>query len=330
MHRVVIALVFLAACGKKETAGTTGSGSPVGSSSGSAVTPAPSIDAAPPDAAVAALTGPGYELAAAASTPPPAGSLVGKEPPTAESLHVELSYALAKWAANPRDKALYAKDFGGRDIADGRVELVGYDEWLKKLPATPALTKNPSAEVWLDPGTRITLGEAKVNISYIYDDKDQYRELMWRREGTTWLLYKEQVNSQNSRNDNLMSLRHWFPADAAPLGKELTARFRIENSFAWIVVENGKGAQVVVDIWPEGTCMEVDPPAPDPKEKTKVPLAKLTCKDSGKGRDFTLVKLPDELSLRLSPAGEEAPMSTDHTIKIAKGAKVTWQKTAAP
>ncbi|HUS28572.1 MAG TPA: hypothetical protein VMZ53_08685 [Kofleriaceae bacterium] len=328
MHRVAIALALVAACGKKDDRAETGSAAPaVGSGasavgSGSSAVVAAVGDAATPDAAAAA-TGLGYELAAA-NIAPPAGSVAGTEPPTAESLHLELSYALAKWAANPRDKSLYAADFEGRDIADGRVDFVGYDEWMTKLPAKPAQTRNASIQSWLDPGTQVTLGEAKVHVSYIYDDKDQYRQLMWRREGATWHLYKEQVNSQNSRpDDKVLALRNWLPTDAKPLGKQLTVRFGIENMFAWIVVENGKGAQVVLDIWPEGTCTQVETPLPDPHFKEDVPLGKLTCKDSGAGKDFVLVKSDDELGLRLYPAGKDAPMSTDHTIMIAKGAKVT-------
>jgi hypothetical protein len=328
VHGAVIALLLVVACGKKDKPVETGSAAPVGSSSGSSV--APAIDAAPPDAAVSALTGPGYELAAAAASAPPTGSLVGKDPPTAESLHIEVSYALAKWAANPRDKTLYAKDFGGRNIADGRVEFVGYEEWLKLLPAKPAQLRNPSIKVWLDPGTTITAGEAKVNVSYFADGRDEYRELMWRREDGGWHLYKEQVNSMSGA-EKFMDLRNWLDPDAKILGKEVIARLGTENSFAWLVLENPTGAQVVIDIWPNGTCTEVDAPPPNPDDKASVPLGKLTCKDSGAGKDFVLMKAKDRVTLRIMPAGQTAPMSTDHAADVAKGAKVTFKKqTAAP
>src|ERR1041385_5787123 len=138
MWRLIFVVAVLAACGKKDKPADKGSAAPVAQVVSDAA-PAPVVDAAP-----APLTGPGYELAEAAATVPPAGSLVGKDPPTAESLHLELSYALAKWAANPRDKTLYTKDFGGRDEPDGRIDLVGYDEWMKKLPARPAQMANPA------------------------------------------------------------------------------------------------------------------------------------------------------------------------------------------
>jgi hypothetical protein len=181
--------------------------------------------------------------------------------------------------------------------------------------------RNPSIQLWLDPGTQVTAGEAKVNVSYYYDGKDQYRELMWRREGKAWQLYKESTNSEN-HNDKFMDLRNWLPSDAKGLGKDLTARFGIENTFAWLVLENPTGAQVVVDIWPWGTCSEVAAP--------KDALGKLTCKDAGEGKDFVLLKEKDELKLRIYPAGKDAPMSTDRSVDLAKGAKVTFKKTAAP
>jgi hypothetical protein len=82
-------------------------------------------------------------------TPPPT-TIVGSEPPTAESVHVEIAYALARWHVMPRDKSLYAADFGGRDIADAREPLVPYDTWLAKLPPTPALIQNASVSTWLE------------------------------------------------------------------------------------------------------------------------------------------------------------------------------------
>lgn len=319
MWKAIVVVAALAACGKKDK-----QAEPPAKGSGSAVAVV-MADAAPtPDAAPAKPSGPGYELAAA-NVPPPAGSLVGKEPPTAESLHLELAYALAKWAADPKDKSLYAKDFGGRDVADGRVDLVGYDEWMKHLPTPVARMQNPSIKTWLDPGTQLTLSEAKVNISYFYDGKDQYRELMWRREDKQWHLYKESTNSEN-HSEEYKPLRNWLPSDGKPIGKDVTARFAIENQFAWLVLENPTGAQVVVEIWPWGTCTQVEPPKPEETEKDKDLLGMLTCKDGGEGKDFTLWKLKDELALHLSPAGKDAPMSTDRTIDLAKGAKVTFKK----
>jgi hypothetical protein len=311
VHRLALVLALTGACGKKDKAAETGSASPTqGSSaagSGSAVVVA--ADAAAP----AKPSGPGYELAEA-NVAPPTGSVAGKDPPTAESLHVEMAYALAKWAADPRDRSLYTKDFAGRDVADGRVDLVGYDEWMKQLPAALAQTRNPSVEVWLDPGTQVPAGEAKVYISHFIDGKDQYRQLLWRREDHAFHLYSEKTNSENHA-ETFMDLRNLPSLDAKGLGKELAARFRIENQFAWLVLENPTGGQVVVDLWPWGTCSVAEVP--------KGALAKLTCKDAGAGKDFVIVRDKDTLNVHLSPAGKDAPSSTDRSVDLAKGAKLT-------
>jgi len=240
------------------------------------------------------------------------------EPPTAESVHVEIAYALARWHATPRDKVIYAADFGARDIADGREPLVPYDKWLEKLPATPAFIQNASVSSWLENKDRGE-NETRVNVSYFYGDgKDQYRELTFRREGGKQLLVKEQVSSENHRDKPHIS-RNWLPVDAEKLGKKVTARFGMEGDFAWAIVTNDKGEQVVADLWPEGPCEAIDLPSGAPKDA----IAMIRCKNTGEGHDFTMIAGKDELRIRRSPAGKDAPAGTDHEFRLAKGAKVT-------
>src|SRR4051812_23644703 len=102
MWRIVVVLAVIAACGKKDKPAAS-------SDTGSAEPVAPAVDV---------------------PTPGP-GSLVGKEPPTAESAHVELAFALARWAASER------ADIHGASI-----------------------------KTWLDPGTQLTLDESKVIVGH--------------------------------------------------------------------------------------------------------------------------------------------------------------------
>lgn len=287
--------------------------------------PSPASDKVTDKAVPAAEAGiaepPTQDATAAAQVAPdaalelPPGTLVGKDPPTAESVHVELSYAYERWRTNPRDPAQYARDFGGRNEPDARVALVGYDAWVQLLPATPAKTQNATIKTWLDPASGLAEGESKLNVSYFYDKRDEYRELMWRREDGKQLLVSEKVNSRSSR-DEWSPMRNWLPIDAAPLGKTLSVRFGAEGHFAWVVVMNDKRAQAIADLWPEGPCTEVDPP--------KGALGVLRCTNSGEGHDFMLVKEKTELVVRRSPAGKAAPMSTDRRFTLAPGAQVTY------
>src|SRR5688500_8749466 len=98
MQRLTIGALALIACsGKKEQ---------------------PPPDKTPPaDAATAGIDAIAAKAPVAIDAPAPAdaaviaNSLAGKEPPTTESVHVELGHAVRRWMANPRDRGLYAKDF---------------------------------------------------------------------------------------------------------------------------------------------------------------------------------------------------------------------------
>jgi hypothetical protein len=129
---------------------------------------------------------------------------------------------------------------------------------------------------------------------------------------------KEQVNSESHRDAPYIS-RNWLPANAEALGKNVTARFGMEGEFAWGVVTNAKGEQVVADLWPEGPCEGIELPPGSPKGA----IAMLRCKNSGEGHDFTMLAEKDSLKIRRAPAGKDAPSGTDREFRLAKGAKVT-------
>jgi hypothetical protein len=278
-----------------EAAGCTGSGGREACVVADAAVLAP-IDAAPPDAAIAVV-----------------------EPPTAESVHVEVGRAMRRWAKDPKDKSLYAKDFGGRAEPDGRVEPIGADAWIASLPASYKVGFS-EVKSWLDPNMKLGEGETKTHASFWYDGKDDYREIVWKRESGQQLLLSIKTNSRNSKEEKAWrDWRNYFPLDATSLGKQLTAWVRVEGDLAWLVVANDK-FQVVADLWPAaGSACTVVEPAPAGT------LAQLRCTGVGDGQDFTVARDKDTVAVRLTPAGKDAPMSTDRRIELTKGAKLAVQ-----
>ena len=293
MHRfsVVLALV---ACKHSKPATTEGSGSTL------PVAPEPAVVVkapAPPDAPAAVVA------------------------PTAESVHVEVGRAMRRWAKDPKDKTLYASDFGGRAEPDGRVEPIGADAWIAALPARSKIAFS-EVKSWLDPNMQLAEGTTKLMINYWYNGKDDYREVVWKRDGDEQKLLSLQTNSRNSMTEaDWRDWRNFYPLNAEALGKQLTAWVRVEGDLAWLVVGNGK-LQIVADLWPSpgSSCAVVEPvPAGT--------LAQVRC-SGGEGQDFTVARDKDVIAVRLTPAGKDAPMSTDRRINLAKGAKLAVQ--AAP
>lgn len=306
MKRTLCLLLVLAACKSKPKSEATGSGNAPPAGDASAPADATAIDAAAVDADVP------VDAAAAVV-----------EPPTVESVHVEIGHAMRRWATNPKDRTLYAKEFGGRAEPDGRIEPVALDAWLAQLPSDPKLSFS-EVKTWLEPGATLGERESKTHVGYYYAGPDRghddYRELVWRREDGQQRLASIKTNSRNYKAaDEWRDYRNFFDLDATSLGKQLAAWFRIEGDLAWLVVANDK-TQVVHDLWPAAgaTCALVEPPRKDA-------LVQLRCTGADKGQDFTVVRDKDTLAVQLRPAGEDAPMSTDRRIKLAKGAKVAIQ-----
>jgi hypothetical protein len=298
--RALLVVAVLSACGNRKE--PVGKGSAVTAGSGLAVI---AVDAAAPDAAP--LWKGTFYRGPLPTAPAPATAV---EPPTVESLHVELSYALLAWMRDPTAKELYAKDFSGRHDPDERAELVGYEAFIKGIPAALDFV-NPSFMTWLDEGgEKIAKNESRIRISYDHAGGDESRDLMFRREGGKQRLVRETVNGRSAHSEAPTRMSSWLATDARQLGTKLAARIRIEGPFVWVVLENDKKAQAVLELWSDGACERIAPPA-----EHKDAVAFVRCK----GFDFAFVNAENGFEIKRSPA---IPMWTNRSFSFAPNTAV--------